>query len=382
MWVTQSVMDSFNTAIGEARSVYDDANAVKSGLETAKGTLDTAKSEFIAVMEVGMIHYYLVASPGTATEIGGFDQTFTLTLSRGSFYISIGAGDITLGGDFNGLTVATVARMPYPDTNKVTVRISGQLHRSSGIGEITISASKISEEVASTAKIIVAPKPAPATAATGISMKEGADGSGTELMTGFDANTLSYSLQVAKETAAVKIAVNSVAGTTVKVLLGTQEISDGVIALAEGSNTVYVVVSELERSDRIYEITIQRGLVDECFIATAAFGSKFEPAVAMLRHFRDQYLLTNQLGTAFVKFYYRHSPPIARWIAGNDNLRMFTRIALTPFIVVVYLIYHPVAAAVTGLGLLLLLILYYRRRRRIVIQSNNKKLVKPNKRLT
>jgi hypothetical protein len=185
-------------------------------------------------------------------------------------------------------------------------------------------------------------------------------------MTSFDANTLTYSLEVAKETAAVKIALNAVTGTTVKVLLDTQEITDGVITLAEGSNTVYIAVSEVGHADRIYEITIQRGLIDECFIATAAFGSKFEPAVAMLRHFRDQYLLTNKLGTAFVKFYYRHSPPIAAWIADSDNLRMFTRIALTPVIAVVYLLYHPAAAVVTGFGLLLLLILYYKRRRRIL----------------
>jgi hypothetical protein len=84
----------------------------------------------------------------------------------------------------------------------------------------------------------------------------------------------------------------------------------------------------------------------------------------MLRHFRDQYLLTNRMGTAFVKFYYHHSPPIAAWIAGSDHLRMFTRIALTPAIAVVYLLYHPGAAFVSGLGLLLLLLLYYRRRRR------------------
>jgi hypothetical protein len=44
------------------------------------------------------------------------------------------------------------------------------------------------------------------------------------------------------------------------------------------------------------------GPTDECFIATAAFGSKFTWPVKLLRHFRDQYLLTNSLGTAFVEF--------------------------------------------------------------------------------
>ena len=51
--------------------------------------------------------------------------------------------------------------------------------------------------------------------------------------------------------------------------------------------------------------------VDECFIATAAFGSQLTWPVALLRHFRDQYLLTNFWGLSFVRFYYKNSPPIA-----------------------------------------------------------------------
>jgi hypothetical protein len=31
----------------------------------------------------------------------------------------------------------------------------------------------------------------------------------------------------------------------------------------------------------------------------------------VLRKFRDRYLLTNAPGKAFVRFYYKHSPPIA-----------------------------------------------------------------------
>lgn len=77
---------------------------------------------------------------------------------------------------------------------------------------------------------------------------------------------------------------------------------------------------------------------DECFIATAAFGSKFQPAVGLLRQFRDQYLLTNSWGESFVHFYYRVSPPIAAAIAGHDVLRGVVRIALIPFIALAYLV--------------------------------------------
>ncbi|MEM5816232.1 MAG: Ig-like domain-containing protein, partial [Desulfitobacterium hafniense] len=82
--------------------------------------------------------------------------------------------------------------------------------------------------------------------------------------------------------------------------------------------------------------------IDECFIATAAFGSKFEPSVALLRSFRDDFLLTNSLGRAFVDFYYANSPALAKFIAGNDALRAGTRLLLLPAVILVYLLYHPI----------------------------------------
>lgn len=69
-----------------------------------------------------------------------------------------------------------------------------------------------------------------------------------------------------------------------------------------------------------------------CFIATAAFGSYLEPNVEVLRGFRDNSLLTNSLGTAFVKFYYRISPPIAEYISRYKGLRFVTRLLLTPLV--------------------------------------------------
>ncbi len=75
-----------------------------------------------------------------------------------------------------------------------------------------------------------------------------------------------------------------------------------------------------------------------CFIATAAYGSYLHPQVQLLRNFRDDYLLNNAPGRAFVAFYYRHSPPAADFIARHPLLRGITRVALTPLILAVA---HP-----------------------------------------
>ncbi len=78
-----------------------------------------------------------------------------------------------------------------------------------------------------------------------------------------------------------------------------------------------------------------------CFIATAAYGSYLDPHVAALRAFRDDYLLTNGPGRAFVALYYRFSPPMARLIAARPALRAAARFVLTP---IVGGVTHPYAA--------------------------------------
>ena len=69
-----------------------------------------------------------------------------------------------------------------------------------------------------------------------------------------------------------------------------------------------------------------------CFIATAAYGSYYEPRVQLLRQFRDRYLLINSAGRAFVNLYYKCSPPMADFISKHDALRTMVRWGLLPFI--------------------------------------------------
>ncbi len=72
-----------------------------------------------------------------------------------------------------------------------------------------------------------------------------------------------------------------------------------------------------------------------CFIASASYGvNNGEGVVGLLCDFRDKVLLTNPLGEAFVKAYYKLSPPIAEVIADSEPLKAAVRVALKPLVVV------------------------------------------------
>jgi subtilisin family serine protease len=72
-----------------------------------------------------------------------------------------------------------------------------------------------------------------------------------------------------------------------------------------------------------------------CFIATAAYGSILHPHVKALSDFRDRYLLNNFAGKAFVRQYYKYSPPAADFIKKHGSLRFITRVLLTPLVMLV-----------------------------------------------
>jgi hypothetical protein len=96
-----------------------------------------------------------------------------------------------------------------------------------------------------------------------------------------------------------------------------------------------------------------------CFIATAVYGSPTHPNVVTLQNFRDKYLLTNSLGSKFVKWYYEVSPGIADYLRTSPFKASMVRFALTPL---VYVIRYP-ALLIAILLLSLLFIIRIRKLR-------------------
>lgn len=67
-------------------------------------------------------------------------------------------------------------------------------------------------------------------------------------------------------------------------------LKEGLIKITNGD---YLLINNLEEVES-----------DICFVATAVYGSKNAPQVQTLRDFRDNVLMKNTLGKAFVNFYY------------------------------------------------------------------------------
>jgi hypothetical protein len=69
-----------------------------------------------------------------------------------------------------------------------------------------------------------------------------------------------------------------------------------------------------------------------CFIATAAYSTPLDPRINVLRQFRDERLLADPLGRAFVKGYYTVSPPIAQAVSLSETLKWAVRGLIAPLV--------------------------------------------------
>ncbi len=64
-----------------------------------------------------------------------------------------------------------------------------------------------------------------------------------------------------------------------------------------------------------------KGYKPACFIATVAHGTALEADIDVFRTFRDEALLSNPVGTALVKTYYRYGPGAADFVSEHEYLK-------------------------------------------------------------
>ena len=89
-----------------------------------------------------------------------------------------------------------------------------------------------------------------------------------------------------------------------------------------------------------------------CFIATAAYGTPLAADIDVLRSVRDEFLLTNTVGSAFVDGYYHVSPAIADVVAKSPVLAAIVRMILVPTIFLGKVaLAMPVLTALVGMSL-------------------------------
>ncbi len=97
-----------------------------------------------------------------------------------------------------------------------------------------------------------------------------------------------------------------------------------------------------------------------CFVATAAYGDHDDPAVVLLRQFRDRVLSQNDTGKKFISWYYREGPALAGFISGHPAARWPARFLLAPVVGMVFLmLYFPSGLILIPVMTLLLLRLGY-----------------------
>ena len=125
------------------------------------------------------------------------------------------------------------------------------------------------------------------------------------------------------------------------------------------TNNQVTATSDIPPFTDCSELVPDSGVKVSCFIATAAYGSPLEPHVQLLRAFRDRYLQHSAPGRAFIRFYYRHSPPIAAVIAEHDWLRFLVRMLLTPLVLAIA---FPLRALMLAALLVAMLLAMNRRR--------------------
>ena len=94
---------------------------------------------------------------------------------------------------------------------------------------------------------------------------------------------------------------------------------------------------------------------DNCFIATAVYGSPLAKQVDILRGFRDEYLLPNTFGQKLVAFYYNKGKPAADYIESHPWLKPPVRTVLYPIVGFAWLVLSTTTLTKGIIGFIILI---------------------------
>ncbi|MBN1855732.1 MAG: hypothetical protein JW846_02110 [Dehalococcoidia bacterium] len=103
--------------------------------------------------------------------------------------------------------------------------------------------------------------------------------------------------------------------------------------LDAGEAALNAQIQEVQLQQEMGEDFLEAFISGECFIATAAYGTKSAEEIQILRDFRDDVLMLSPAGRDFVHAYYRFSPPVADFISQHEMLRTAVREGLVDPIV-------------------------------------------------
>ena len=95
--------------------------------------------------------------------------------------------------------------------------------------------------------------------------------------------------------------------------------------LDAGEIALNAKIEEIQAEQAAGAAILEAFLFDDCFIATAAYGTKSAAEIDVLRDFRDEVLMQSIAGRELVDCYYACSPPVADFIARHDALRTVVR---------------------------------------------------------
>ena len=77
------------------------------------------------------------------------------------------------------------------------------------------------------------------------------------------------------------------------------------------------------------KMTIESKSGATCFVASVAYGDPNHPDVMFLRWYRDEILSKSKSGLAFIEWYWRYGPKLARFVEGRLFLRKMSKLFIS-----------------------------------------------------